>query len=90
MICCICLTKLKDKGIVILNCNHKIHLNCYIECLLNNTIICPLCRQIITEHVNYYNFLNQKMNFIYKNWKNNEKKYNKIILIIIIYYKLIR
>jgi uncharacterized C2H2 Zn-finger protein len=89
-LCCICLTKLTDKGIVILKCQHKIHLNCYIECLLNNTIFCPLCRQIIDDHIKYYNFINKKMNFIYDNWKKNEKNYKKILLIIIIYYKIVK
>ena len=65
--CCICLEKLKRNGKVIFKCGHSIHLCCYIECLKNDTIFCPLCRVKIQENVDYYNFINLKFSIIIKN-----------------------
>ena len=68
--CCICLDKLDTKGIVILECNHRIHMKCFMECLKNDTIFCPLCRQKIEDNINYYNFLNLKLSIIMRNIKS--------------------
>ena len=65
--CCICLEKLKRNGKVIFTCGHTIHLCCYIECLKNDTIFCPLCRAKIEENVEYYNYINLKFSTIIKN-----------------------
>ena len=65
--CCICLEKLKRKGIVIFQCGHIMHLGCYIECLKNDTIFCPLCRAKIEENVEFYNYINLKFSTIVKN-----------------------
>ena len=65
--CCICLEKMTCYGKVIFKCGHAMHLCCYIECLKNDTIFCPLCRVKIQENVDYYNFLNLKFSIIIKN-----------------------
>ncbi len=65
--CCICLEKMKCYGKVIFQCGHSIHLCCYIECLKNDTIFCPLCRVKIQENIQYYNYINLKFSIIIKN-----------------------
>ena len=65
--CCICLDKMNKKGIVTFKCGHTIHLCCYIECLKNDTIFCPLCRAKIEENVEFYNYINLKFSTIVKN-----------------------
>ena len=65
--CCICLEKLKKNGKVIFQCGHSIHLCCFIECLKNDTIFCPLCRRKIEENVEFYNYINLKFSIIIKN-----------------------
>ena len=67
--CCICLNKLNSNGKVTLTCGHSIHLNCFIECLKNDIINCPICRKKIPETITFYNFLNCKLNFIYEQTK---------------------
>lgn len=62
--CCICLDNLGEKGKVTLDCGHSIHLHCFIECLKNDTIFCPMCRGKIKDNINYYNFLNLKLSII--------------------------
>ena len=68
--CCICLNDIEETGQVILKCGHKIHLKCFMECLKNDTIFCPLCRKKIDEMIKYYNYLNKKLNFLYKNHRD--------------------
>ena len=65
--CCICLEKMKRYGKVIFQCGHSMHLGCYIECLKNDTIFCPLCRAKIEENIEYYNYVNLKFSIIIKN-----------------------
>lgn len=86
--CCICLNDVGDNGIVTFKCNHKIHLKCYIECLMNNTIFCPLCRVRIEENIKYYNLINKKFNFLYNHIQKDKDRYNNILIIIMMYFKL--
>ena len=65
--CCICLEELKEKGKVILDCGHSIHMSCFMELLKHDTIFCPMCRGKIKDNVNYYNFLNLKLIIIKRN-----------------------
>ena len=67
--CSICLVKLKRKGKVVFQCGHAIHLTCYIECLKNDTIYCPLCRTLIEENVSFYNFINGKFSRIIRSFQ---------------------
>lgn len=67
--CSICLEKLEEKGKVTFQCGHSLHLKCFMNCLKNDTIFCPLCRKKIEENVQYYNFLNLKLNRIVQNFK---------------------
>ena len=76
--CCICLDKMKDKGIVTFDCGHTVHLQCYINCLKNDTIFCPMCRQKIKQNVDYYNFINLKLNKLFKNFNTIKIKITEI------------
>jgi len=67
--CSICLEKLTEKGKVTFDCGHSLHLSCFMTCLKNDTIFCPLCRQRIEDNVKYYNFLNLRLNHIVNNFK---------------------
>jgi len=73
--CSICLLNLNNIGKVIFKCGHSIHLNCYIECLKNDTIFCPLCRKCIEENITFYNYINLKFSKIINNF---QKMYNII------------
>jgi phage pi2 protein 07 len=66
--CSICLENLCDNNKVIFQCSHEIHLKCYIECIKNNILFCPLCRQKIKENVSLFNYINTKMNNLYKSY----------------------
>lgn len=68
--CCICLEELEDNGKVIFQCSHQIHFKCYIDCVKNNIIFCPMCRRKIPENVTLFNYINTKMNNLYKSYKN--------------------
>lgn len=65
-ICPICLVKIKKNGNVIFKCNHQMHLKCYIECLKNTVIKCPLCKKPVNENKKYYKFLNSKFENVIK------------------------
>jgi len=71
--CCICLNILHDKGKVTFDCGHSIHLCCFMNCLKNDTIFCPMCREKIKQNINYYNFLNLKLNKLMENLFKNIK-----------------
>ena len=67
--CCICLEDLKEKGKVILDCGHSIHMACFMELLKHDTIFCPMCRGTIKDNINYYNFMNLRLSIIMRNIK---------------------
>ena len=80
-ICPICLGNVYSKGKVILQCEHCMHLKCYIECLKYNLIECPLCKRSINENKIYFKFLNKKFNRVVENLKNTfslEKLFNSL------------
>jgi len=76
--CCICLNTLHDKGKVTFDCGHSIHLCCFMDCLKNDTIFCPMCRAKIQPNINYYNFLNLKLNRIVEKFQIFKIKVNEI------------
>jgi len=43
------------------------------NCLKNDTIFCPMCRDKIKQNVNYYNYLNLKLNKLMENFFKNIK-----------------
>lgn len=67
--CCICLEDLKEKGIVILDCGHIIHMSCFMELLKHDTIFCPMCRGKIKDNVNFYNYINLKVITVKRNMR---------------------
>ena len=43
--CCICLTEMKDKGVMTLDCGHTMHINCFMSLIKTASgKRCPLCR----------------------------------------------
>jgi hypothetical protein len=69
-ICPICLMKISKTGKVILDCNHGLHLKCYIECIKHNIIKCPLCQKHIKQNKSYLLFLNDKFTNVMENLQN--------------------
>lgn len=71
--CCICLDNLTKTNIVTFDCKHSIHLNCYVNCLTNNMIDCPLCKRKIKQNVPLYNHFNIKFIRIIRTMKRTTK-----------------
>lgn len=69
-ICPICLSNIKDRGKVILKCNHQMHLKCYLESLKHAIMECPLCKKSIADNKKYFKFLNSKFETVIKEVKN--------------------
>ena len=59
--CCICLDDVEDKNVVIFDCGHSMHLKCYIDCLINNVLLCPLCKTKINQNIPLFNHYNLQM-----------------------------
>lgn len=59
--CVICQDDIKDCSMIILKCNHKYHLNCYTQYIIQSATSknCPLCRQKI-EKCNVIEEINKK------------------------------
>jgi len=58
--CCICLDDLTETNNVTFDCCHSIHLSCYMNCLQNNVVKCPLCKRLIKQNVTLFNYINIK------------------------------
>ena len=58
--CCICLDNLTETNNVTFDCRHSIHLSCYMNCIQNNVVKCPLCKRLIKQNVTLFNYINLK------------------------------
>ena len=44
-ICCICVDKIKENKVRLINCNHSFHKDCIEEWFRKGNLNCPICRQ---------------------------------------------